>query len=212
MDPLTGQPAPPSTRESAVLLPLYERGGAPQLLFIKRTERVGLHKGEIGFPGGRIEPGDATPLAAALRESWEELGIPPASVTPLAALPRVSTIVTSMLIHPFVGRLPAPPLLHPEPFEVAETIEVPLAVLLDPATYHEEDWLLRGVRRRVFVYRYGPYDIWGATGRIVQQFLQRLGARPGGPARQEWTLDEVAAVLANAARGAPLGQPGNVGR
>ena len=196
MDPLTGRPAPPSLRESAVLLPLYERAGVPHLLFIKRTDRVGLHKGEIGFPGGRIEPEDADPLAAALREAEEEVGIPPASVTPLGALPTVATVVTSILIHPFVGRLPAPPLLRPDPFEVAETIEAPLPVLLDPATFHEEDWTIRGVRRRVFVYRYGPYDIWGATGRIVQQFLERLRAWPGSPPGGPLSLDDVAAALA----------------
>lgn len=196
MDALTGQPAPPSLYESAVLAPIYERDGGPRLLFIKRTHHVGLHKGEIGFPGGRIEPEDASPLAAALRETEEELGIPPALVLPLGALPPVATIVSSILIFPFVGRLPDPPLLRPDPFEVAETVEVPLAALLDPAIYHEEDWLLRGVRRRVFVYRYGPYDIWGATGRIVQQFLARLTAWPDRPLDRPWTLDDVAAALA----------------
>ena len=197
MDPLTGRPAPPSLRESAVLLPLYERDGVPHLLFIKRTDRVGLHKGEIGFPGGRIEPEDAGPLAAALREAWEELGIPPAAVAPLGALPPVATVVTSILIHPFAGRLPGPPALRPDPYEVAETIHVPLPALLDPATFHEEEWLLRGMHRRIFVYRYGPYDIWGATGRIVQQFLQRLHAWPPGPAPTGWTLDDIAAALAD---------------
>lgn len=196
MDHAPNPVAGPRLREAAVLIPLYERAGQPQLLFIKRTERVGLHKGEIGFPGGRIEPDDASPLAAALREAHEELGIPPATVTPLGALPPVSTVVTSMLIHPFVGRLPGPPDLVPDPFEVAETIEVPLAVLLDPATYREEDWLLRGVRRRVFLYRHGPHDIWGATGRIVQHFLQRLADWPWAPHDRAWTLDDVAAALA----------------
>jgi 8-oxo-dGTP pyrophosphatase MutT (NUDIX family) len=194
LDPLTGRPAPPTLRESAVLLPLYARDNRPHLLFIKRTEHVGLHKGEIGFPGGRIEVDDA-----ALREAWEEVGIVPETVQPLGALPPVSTVVTSMLIYPFVGRLPAPPVLRPEPFEVAETIEAPLAVLLDPLTYVEEDWILRGVPRRVFIYRHGPYDIWGATGRIVQQFLRRLTSWPAAPAPDAWTLDAVAAALAETA-------------
>jgi 8-oxo-dGTP pyrophosphatase MutT (NUDIX family) len=192
--------SPPSAqprrqRESAVLIALYERDDAVQLLFIKRTERVGTHKGEIGFPGGRIETDDASPLAAALREAEEEVGIPVADVAPLGALPSVDTIVTGMLIYPFIGRLDAPPTLIPSPFEVAETIEVPLPHLLDPATYHEEEWIIRGVKRPIFFYRYGPYDIWGATGRIVQLFLARLEAWDDRPPHTAWTLDDVAAAL-----------------
>jgi 8-oxo-dGTP pyrophosphatase MutT (NUDIX family) len=188
-------------RESAVLIPLYERDGEPQLLFIKRTDKVGLHKGEIGFPGGRLEPDDPTPLAAALREAYEELGILPEAVTPLGALPSVNTVVTSMLIYPFVGRLAAPPDLIPDPFEVADTIEVPLAILRDPATYHDEDWVIRGVERRIFVYRYEGHAIWGATGRIVQHFLQRLERWPWGPDDRAWDLDDVTAALAGTEEG-----------
>jgi 8-oxo-dGTP pyrophosphatase MutT (NUDIX family) len=177
------------------LLPLYERDGAPQALFIKRTELVGTHKGEIGLPGGRIEPEDVSPLAAALREAEEEVGIPPADVTVLGALPRVSTFSTGMELYPFVGRLAAPPALRLSAFEVAEAIEVPLAVLLHPDTYVEEDRVLRGVPRRIFIYRHGPYDIWGVTGRIVQEFLALLAAWPGHAPGAPWSLDEVAAVL-----------------
>lgn len=187
-------------RESAVLLALYERDDAVQVLFIKRTDRVGLHKGEIGFPGGRIEPDDAGPLAAALREAEEEVGIPPAAVEPIGTLPTVSTVVTNMLIFPFVGRLAAPPIFILSEYEVAETIEVPLPALLDPATYHEEDWIIRGSKRRIFVYRYGPYDIWGATGRIVQEFLARLERWPARPPASAWTLDDVAAALGSVVR------------
>jgi 8-oxo-dGTP pyrophosphatase MutT (NUDIX family) len=197
--PIDRIPTPPHSsppRESAVLLALYERDDAVQVLFIKRTDRVGLHKGEIGFPGGRIEPDDEGPLAAALREAEEEVGIPPAAVEPIGTLPAVSTIVTNMLIYPFVGRLAAPPTLVPSEYEVAETIEVPLPILLDPATYHEEDWIIRGFKRRIFVYRHGPYDIWGATGRIVQDFLARLECWPARPPTFAWTLDDVAAALA----------------
>lgn len=195
MDQAATPPIPPKVRDAAVLIPLYERDGVVQLLFIKRTERVGMHKGEIGFPGGRLEPADGGPLAAALREAEEELGIAPHSVVPIGALPPVSTVVSSMLIYPFAGRLAAPPDLIPDPYEVAETIEVPLPVLLDPRTYHEEDWVIRGVPRRIFVYRHGPHDIWGATGRIVQHLLGRLQRWPDRPPRDAWTLDDVAAAL-----------------
>ncbi len=196
MDTAAASPAPFPLRESAVLMPLYERDGAVQVLFIRRTDRVGLHKGEIGFPGGRLELTDTGPLAAALRETEEELGIPYHTVRPIGALPPVSTVVTGILIYPFVGQLAAPPQIVPSAFEVAATIEVPLPVLLDPATYHEEDWLIRDVPRRIFVYRHGPHDIWGATGRIVQHFLDRLQRWPDRPPRDAWTLDDVAAALA----------------
>ena len=186
---------PRRLRESAVLIALYERDDAVRVLFIKRTDRVGTHKGEIGFPGGRIETDDASPLAAALREAEEEVGIPVADVTPLGALPTVETIVTGMLIHPFVGRLDAPPTLIPSPFEVAATIEVPLPHLLDPATYHEADWIIRGVQRRIFYYLYEGHEIWGATGRIVQLLLDRLEAWDARPPQNAWTLDDVAAAL-----------------
>jgi 8-oxo-dGTP pyrophosphatase MutT (NUDIX family) len=195
LNPTPIQPPATDLRKAAVLIPLYERDGAVQLLFIKRTDRVGLHKGEIGFPGGRLEPEDSGPLAAALREAEEELGIPTHTVLPIGALPPVSTVVTSMLIYPFAGRIAAPPALVPDPYEVAETIEVPLPVLLDPATYHEEDWVIRGVQRRIFLYRHGPYDIWGATGRIVQLLLARLNRWPDRPPHHAWTLDDVAAAL-----------------
>lgn len=190
-----GQPIA-GLRKSAVLVPLYERDGVVQLLFIKRTDRVGSHKGEIGFPGGRLEPGDSGPLAAALREAEEEVGIPPHTVRPLGALPPVSTVVTSMVIYPFVGGLAAPPELILSEFEVAETIEVPLPILLDPANQREEEWLIRETRRRVFFYRHGPHDIWGATGRIVQHFLARLERWPDRPAPTAWTPDDIAAALA----------------
>ena len=195
MEPLPARPPASRARPSAVLLPLYERDGAPRALFIKRTHLVGTHKGEIGLPGGRIEPEDVSPLAAALREAEEEVGIPPADVTVLGALPRVSTFSTGMELYPFVGRLPAPPALRLSEFEVAEAIEVPLAVLLHPDTYVEEDRVLRGIPRRIFIYRYGPYDIWGVTGRIVQEFLALLAAWPGHAPGAPWSLDQVAAVL-----------------
>ena len=73
---------------------------------------------------------------------------------------------------------------------------MPLPILLDPATYHEEDWIVRGVKRRIFIYRYGPHDIWGATGRIVREFLARLERWPNRPPDIAWTLDDVAAALA----------------
>ncbi len=183
-------------RECAVLVALYERDAVIQILFIKRTDRVGHHKGEIGFPGGRIEQDDASPWAAALREAEEEVGILPTLVEPLATLPTVSTVVSNMVIYPFVGRLATPPTFTLSAFEVAETIEVPLSTLLDPAIYHEEDWIIREVKRRIFVYRYQHHDIWGATGRIVKSLLARLESWPAHPPSNAWTLDDVATALA----------------
>lgn len=179
-----------------MLLPLFARDGEVRLLFIKRSERVAWHKGEIAFPGGRIEPWDKSPLEAALREAEEELGIAPRAVLPLGALAPVATIVSNMLILPFAGLLAAPPVLRPDAFEVAAVIEVPLGAFFDPAACRVEERVVRGSARSVPYYYFETHEIWGATGRIVRLLLEQLDRGGAASAGTLWTIERVAAAFA----------------
>ena len=156
-------------RPAAVLFLLYPRAGAPTTVFTLRQASLGAHAGQISLPGGRFEPGDASLWHTALRETHEELGIPPAAVARLAALEPEYVAVSGYRVAPFIGALAEPPALRPDPREVAGVLEVPVRALLDPTIYREE-------RRGVFVhvspvYQYGPYEIWGATARMLKRIL-----------------------------------------
>ena len=116
---------------AAVLVGLVDRRDGPALLLTQRTEHLRDHAGQICFPGGRIEPGDESAAAAALREAEEEIGLDPARVGILGNLPAYQT-VTGFRIHPVIGWISPPFELRPDPFEVAEAFEVPLHFVLDP--------------------------------------------------------------------------------
>ncbi len=158
-------------RQAAVVMILYERAGEPWALFTRRTERVADHKGQISFPGGSVDPTDKSLVETALREAQEELGIDPASLRVVAALKPVFTVVTRYIIAPFVAYVPRRPEVRPDAFEVAEVIDAPLTALLDPAVRRVEKWDSQGVPREVYFYQYGEHNIWGATARILKQFL-----------------------------------------
>src|SRR4029079_6096255 len=104
----------------------------------RRTDHLPTHAGQISFPGGSADPGDADPAATALREAQEELGIPVADVTVLGTLPGVLTVVSNYLITPVIGRAAARPAFAPNPGEVAEVIELPLAALRAPGVHRHE--------------------------------------------------------------------------
>ena len=159
-------------RQAAVMLILHEREGAPWVLLTKRTERVADHKGQISFPGGSRDPGDASLLEAALREVREELGVEPSDLRVVGGLAPVLTVVTRYVITPFVAYAPRRPDLRPDAFEVAEVIDAPLSALLDPTKLRVEEWDSHGVRRDVYFYEYGKHVIWGATARILRQLLE----------------------------------------
>jgi 8-oxo-dGTP pyrophosphatase MutT (NUDIX family) len=156
-------------RPAAVLFLLYPRDGAVTTVFTLRQAGLAAHAGQISLPGGRFEPGDPSLWHTALRETHEELGILPAAVERLAALEPEYVAVSGYRVAPFIGRLRAPPVLRPDPREVAGVLEVPVRALLDPANYHEER---RGVVYQLSpVYRYGPHEIWGATARMLKRIL-----------------------------------------
>jgi 8-oxo-dGTP pyrophosphatase MutT (NUDIX family) len=167
-------------RPAAVLFLLYPRLAEVYTCFTRRTAHLASHQGQISLPGGAHEPGDPNLVATALRETHEELGIPPEAVEVVAELEPEYVAVSGYLVTPVVGRLAHPPVFRPDPREVEAVIEVPLAHLLDPAIRREED---RGTYlRRSPVYQYGPHEIWGATARILSRVLAEPGllAGPGG--------------------------------
>jgi 8-oxo-dGTP pyrophosphatase MutT (NUDIX family) len=166
-----------SLREAAVLVPIFVRQGVPHLLFTKRPATLRQHAGQISFPGGSRDPEDLTPLHTALRESQEELGIPPDRVEVLGTLDESQTI-TSFRISPFVGVIPPDIAYAPSAEEIDEVIEVPLPHLNDPSRHRIEIWQVAGSDREVYFYDYGSHVIWGATARIVKNFLQVASGIP----------------------------------
>ncbi len=158
-------------KPSAVLLPLYIKNGEYYLLFIQRTNRVRDHKGQISFPGGAYEEDDNTFQRTALRETSEEVGIDEKDIEVLGELDDIITIGSSYIISPFVGIIPWPYDIKVDEWETEETIEVPLAALLDSANVREETDILDGREIPAYFYHYGGKVIWGATARILHQFL-----------------------------------------
>lgn len=155
----------------ASVLILIVKGPQPQVLFTKRAAGLHDHAGEISFPGGRIEPFDADPIAAALRETEEELGLPRASIEIWGSLDLYETR-TGFRVAPIVGAVSPPLVLRPDPREVAEVFEVPLAFLLDRANHRREEREAGGAMRRFHAIRFGPHVIWGATAGIVMNLCE----------------------------------------
>ena len=164
----------PGFRQAAVLLPLYEKEDEPHLLFVKRTDTVPTHKGEISFPGGGFEEADGDLLATALREAEEELGLHPEDVEILGALDDAFTVSSQHRVRPFVGFVPYPCSFHPDPFEIERLIHLPIAALLGGAPFREEVWVREGRPLTVFFHEYGGDTIWGLTARILKQFAEAV--------------------------------------
>lgn len=164
---------------AAVLLLLTNRGG-PHVVFAKRTEDVAHHKGQFSFPGGIVETWDGSRLETALREAQEEIGLPPSAVEILGTLDDTETRATPFVITPFVGLIREPVHYIPDGKEIERVLEVPLAALLDPANFRVEMWERNGEVHPVYFYEYDGETIWGATARILKQFLDLVfpeGAR-----------------------------------
>ena len=170
-------------REGAVLLLLYPAGDELHLVLTRRTDTLGSHRGQISLPGGRREAGESL-SQAALREAYEEIGLPPASVEIFGALTPVPVPVSNHRVTPFVGYIAARPDFRPDPGEVAELIEVPLALLLERATVREEEWMLHGQRVQVPFFALGRHKVWGATAMILSEFVEALRAPHCQPEQQ----------------------------
>ena len=160
-------------RPASVLVPLVERGGGVNLILTRRAALLKHHPGQVAFPGGKQEPGDATPLAAALREAEEEIALRPGQVEVLGGLDPHET-VTSFAVRPFVGLVDPGFRAVPDPGEVEEVFEVPLAFALDPANMQVHGRVWQGVLRRYYVIPYGPHYIWGATARMLKALSDRV--------------------------------------
>jgi 8-oxo-dGTP pyrophosphatase MutT (NUDIX family) len=159
---------------ASVLVPLVvAESGEPGVIFTRRPETLSHHAGQVSFPGGRLETSDATPLAAALRETEEELGIPTASVEPLGALDDV-WVITGFRITPFVGRVEPGVELRPSAAEVARVFTVPLRELVDPdrTKVRVERLVREGNEIDVPYFEHGGEVIWGATGRALLNLLE----------------------------------------
>ena len=175
-----GEPLDESTRRAAVLILLYPRAGTVNLVLTVRPDTLARHPGQISLPGGMVEAGDRTLWNTAVREAREELGLLSGRVVPLGRLQDVTSRAGESTITPFVGWNPVSPRFKPDPSEVAEVLEVPLQMLLDPVSLEEEVWELRGAQWRVAFYRFGQQAVWGITGSILSDLHDRFeaGVRP----------------------------------
>ncbi len=160
-------------REAAVLVAIQRGVLGPEVVLTKRASTLRHHPGQIAFPGGRRDPGDADLAATALREAREEIGLPPRAVRLLGALPGHET-VTGYQITPYLAEITEPFVPRPEPGEVAEIFAAPLAHVLDPANFRVERRLWRGDWRHYYIVPWGPYYIWGATARILRGLADRV--------------------------------------
>jgi len=157
---------------SAVLIPLYRKEGQCNIVFIRRTETVTVHKGQISFPGGSREPGDTTLLDTALRESQEEIGLSPDDIEVIGELDDEITTTSNYIVTPFVAAMPWPYRFTMNPAEVDEILEVPVAALMSgdcckPAI----ETIDGGIVVDSYNYHYDNRLIWGATARILHKFL-----------------------------------------
>ncbi len=158
--------------DAAVLVPLYLQSGRLHAVFTKRRDDLRRHPGEISFPGGRYDEGEADLTATALREAQEEIGLPPEAVEILGALQPTPTIATGYAVYPFVGMIDAGRTWTLSAREVAEVLELSLAELI--AGYGRRRLVRRGLPIRTDTYVVGDHLIWGATARILADLFDRI--------------------------------------
>lgn len=160
---------------AAVLFPIVLREPAPTVLLTLRTSHLRDHPGQVSFPGGRVEAGDASPLETALRETEEEIGLSRRHIEVIGYLPDYLT-GTGFRVTPVVAWVTPPFELVPDKFEVAEVFEVPLAFVLDEANHQRMAIHVGGRRRAFFTMPYRERFIWGATAGMIRCLHDRLGS------------------------------------
>ncbi len=164
----------PELREAAVLVPLFLKEGQLQVLLTLRSSRLTHHPGQIAFPGGGRDPGDADLSATAIRETEEEIGLARSQIELLGPLDRLDT-VTGFRVSPFTAAIPYPHLLRPEPAEIARILSVPLASLLAPGALRTETREFRGVQRSFSIYAVSDPPVWGATAHVLRGLMSLIG-------------------------------------
>ena len=158
-------------RRAGVLVPLFVRDAGLWILFTRRTESVEHHRGQISFPGGSEEAGDANLFATAVRETEEELAVARSDILALGSLSPIVT-VTNFYVEPYVAALPQPYVWKPAEAEIAEVIEVPITALMDPAILEKKP--MPGREGLILFYHHGEHVIWGATAAILSELLEAL--------------------------------------
>lgn len=173
LNPQTVLPAGRVLRPASVLVALVEKPGGVDIVLTKRSSRLRHHPGQIAFPGGKQDADDDSPIATALREAEEEIGLPQSHVEILGTMAPHET-VTGFTVTPVFGHVRHGFMPTPEAGEVEEIFTVPLAHVIDPALYRVEGRRWRGQMRSYYVVPYGPYYIWGATARILRALADRM--------------------------------------
>jgi len=173
---------PRTARPAAVLVAFFEEDREARVILTKRPETMPSHQGEIAFPGGKFEPGvDRNLEDTALREAHEEIGLDPSHVEVIAELTSMTTVAGRFVLTPFVGLLDRRPVLAPDFTEVVSVFDVSVSELLDDAAYREERWDLpvelgpeAGLDRAIHFFELPGETVWGATARILSDFLEHL--------------------------------------
>lgn len=158
---------------AAVLVPIVLRESGDTLLMTRRAAHLHDHPGQVSFPGGRVDEGDASPLDTALRETLEEIGLTSDHICHLGYLPEYCT-GTGFRVTPVVARVYPPFELKTDPVEVDEVFEVPLSFLFDPSNHKQHSIFYRGEMRHFHAMPYGDYFIWGATAGMIKTLFDRL--------------------------------------
>jgi 8-oxo-dGTP pyrophosphatase MutT (NUDIX family) len=158
---------------AAVLVPLFEEDGEARVVLTRRAAHLRSHRGEVSFPGGRLDPGE-TPEVGALREAAEEVGLDATGIDLVGELTKLGTVSSGTTITPVVGLLPARPALAANPTEVEHVFDVSLAALADPGLFREERWAIpgRGDAFPVWFFELPDDTVWGATARMLVELLR----------------------------------------